>query len=808
MARYAELFRTVLGNQGAEPVVEDESDAIIPDQNGYTLLFVDDEDGVLKALKRIFQDENYQILTASSGSEALRMLEKHSIHLVVSDHRMPGMSGAQLLKQIKERWPEIIRIMLTGYADVQSIMGAVNEGSVYKFITKPWNDEDLRLTISLALQQYALLQENRKLKEVSRQQKEKLKNYSALIEKNNGMLASLLAKAGLVKLEDFHRALSQRLGEEFIIDTLVRLGTANETEILKLLQDKLHLEYVDLKEMNLSGEVVRILPKEPCIKHRMIPIRLDDRQLTLAMADPSDIYQCDNLAMITGFRISPVIARSADILEKLNAFHETSSQPGKMNFDEILDLDPMDEVDIVIEDDEVDISVQELISSSEVPPIIRIVNSIIAEAIRYRASDIHIEPKTKFTVIRFRIDGMLHDKIRIPSDLHPATISRIKILAKLDISERRKPQDGRITVKAATRMVDLRVSTMPSINGEKVVMRILDKSAAVLKLEDLGLLAEDLKNIYSLIKKPQGILIATGPTGSGKTTMLYSILGEMLVRSKNFETIEDPVEYFVEEANQVYVREKIGLSFASVLRATLRQDPDVILVGEIRDFDTADVAFKAALTGHMVLTTLHTNSSVASITRLIDIGIKPYLIASALEGIIAQRLVRRCCKYCRVEEPPDREILDLLRVSPDSIGAQVVRGKGCPRCNNTGYLGRIGIYELFIMNDDFRHVISENSRGSELLNMAKANGMKSLLDDGLAKVRHGETTLDEILRVLGPQIRHERVCEKCRKIIDAKFLFCPYCGQFRRDICEKCKMPLEDDWINCALCGDKRSRTL
>jgi type II secretory ATPase GspE/PulE/Tfp pilus assembly ATPase PilB-like protein len=282
----------------------------------------------------------------------------------------------------------------------------------------------------------------------------------------------------------------------------------------------------------------------------------------------------------------------------------------------------------------------------------------------------------------------------------------------------------------------------------------------------------------------------------------------MLDRSRNFETIEDPVEYFVEEANQVYVREKIGLSFASVLRATLRQDPDVILVGEIRDLDTADVAFKAALTGHMVLTTLHTNNSVASITRLIDIGIKPYLIASALEGIIAQRLVRRCCKYCKIEEPPDPDIIRLLRISPDLVGERTARGKGCPRCNNTGYLGRIGVYELFLMNDDFRHLVSENYKEAELLSQARANGMKCLLDDGLAKVRQGETTLSEILRVLGPQIRHERVCEKCHKTLDAKYPFCPYCGHFRQDICTKCQMPMEDDWIICALCGHPRTRCL
>lgn len=805
MAKYADLFRPNSASQAVELPVRAQPKDTPCGNNGYTLLFVDDEKGVLQSLKRIFLDENYQILTAANGPEALDMLQENTIHLVVSDHRMPGMTGAELLKEVKERWPQTIRIMLTGYADVQSVMGAVNEGAVYKFITKPWSDEDLRLTVSLALQQYALLQENKKLKTETKIQQETIKNFSTLVGENNGVLASLLAGAGLVEKEDFSYALRQRQGGEFITDTLVRLGMTTESRIVKALQDKLQLEYVDLKEMHLNAEVVRLLPKELCEKNRMIPIQLDGRQLSLAMADPSDIYKCDNLAMMTGFKINPVIARSSDVLKKLTSFYGAGSEPGAMDFEEIPDFDPIDEVDIVIEDEEVDLSVQELISSSEIPPIIRIVNSIIAEAIRYQASDIHIEPKTKYAVVRFRIDGMLHDKIRIPSELHPATISRIKILSRLDISERRKPQDGRITVKSSTRMVDLRVSTMPSINGEKVVMRILDKSGAVRDLDVLGLLPEDLVNIYSLIKKPQGIVIATGPTGSGKTTMLYSILSKMLDRSKNFETIEDPVEYFVEEANQIYVRDRIGLSFASVLRATLRQDPDVILVGEIRDYDTADVAFKAALTGHMVLTTLHTNSAIASITRLIDIGIKPYLIASALEGIIAQRLVRRVCKYCKIEEPPDLEIAELLRIAPEYVGDTLVRGKGCPRCNQTGYLGRIGIYELFLMNDDFRHIISENCKGPELLNLAKANGMKSLLDDGLAKVKQGETTLSEILRVLGPQIRHERVCEKCQRVIQGKFLFCPHCGEFRRDICEQCKTPMENDWIACVHCGTKRT---
>ena len=399
---------------------------------------------------------------------------------------------------------------------------------------------------------------------------------------------------------------------------------------------------------------------------------------------------------------------------------------------------------------------------------------------------------------------MLHSKIKIPSDLHPAVISRLKILAKMDISERRRPQDGRITVKAGTRIVDMRVSSLPTINGEKIVMRILDKSAAIKPLDELGVLEHDFQRLSVISKKPQGVIIATGPTGSGKTTMLYSLLSAMMNPSKNFETIEEPVEYFLEEANQVAIHEKIGLSFAQVLRATLRQDPDVILVGEIRDVETADVAFKAALTGHMVLSTLHTNSAVASITRLMDMGIKPYIIASALEGIIAQRLVRKICDGCRTQVPPDKDLLDLLRLPADFFSNDIFIGAGCPQCNNTGYRGRIGVYELFVMNDDFRQMVSTNYKESELLALARANGMQILLEDGLEKVRHGMTTLEEVLRVIGPMVRMERTCEHCSKTIESKFLFCPHCGAFRHNCCISCHMPLDAEWTVCPFCGEGR----
>ncbi len=805
MSRYSELFKAAPPGTDGETIVGDAPENGSEEEQAFTLLFVDDEEGVLSAMRRIFMEENYEILTASSADKALALLEAQKVQLLVSDHRMPGMTGAELLKVVKERWPETIRIMLTGYADVNSIMGAVKDGAVYKFITKPWNDEDLRLTVSLALQQYVLMHENRKLRDLTRMQQQKIKNYAGMFDENRGMMGSILVKEGVLKQEDLDRVQRSLNGGEFLSDAVVRLGLASESRILKAMQSHLNIEYLDLREIQLSPAAVRFLPKELCEKNRILPVKLDGRSLTVVMADPSDIYKCDNIATMTGLKVTALLAGSSEILARLQSFYGENAG-AETEVEDYADLEPLDEIDIVIDDEDKDVNIQELIGSSEVPPIIRIVNAVITEAIRYRASDIHIEPKTKYTLVRYRIDGMLHAKIRVPVDLHPAVVSRVKILAKMDISERRRPQDGRITVKSGTRIVDMRVSTLPTMNGEKIVLRMLDKSASIRSLDELGVLPDDLRKIGIITRKPQGVIISTGPTGSGKTTMLYSILSAMMEQSKNFETIEEPVEYFLEEANQVSVREKIGLGFDQILRATLRQDPDVILVGEIRDFDTADVAFKAALTGHMVLSTLHTNSSVASITRLMDMEIKPYILASALEGIMAQRLVRRVCAHCREPVEPDAELLGLLRVPAGFFKAPLLRGKGCDKCNHTGYYGRLGIFELFLMNDDYRQFISSSYRESELLEMARADGMRTLIEDGLEKVRQGATTLEEIVRVIGPQTGNERNCEHCQRLIDAKFHFCPYCGTFRRNICSFCKVHLEEDWLSCPFCGHAKDQ--
>lgn len=808
MSRYSELFKS-FGSKDLPDTITGElpEGEVTREEQQFTLLFVDDEESVLSSLQRIFLEENYRILTATSADKALAIMNSERINLIISDHRMPGITGAELLKEIKQRWPETIRIMLTGYADVHSIMGAVKDGAVYKFITKPWNDEDLRLTVSLALQQYVTMKENRHLKDITRKQQLKIRNYAGLFDENRGVLGSILVSAGLLKMDELVRAQQETGDDGFLGETLVKQGIVTEAKIIKALQDNLNIEYVDLNEFAIAPMAARFLPRDLCEKNRILPVKLENNHLVLAMADPSDIYKCDNIALMTGFKVTSVIAASSEILAQLKKIYGEKGENEDEDLTPFRDIEPLDEIDIVIEDEDKDVNIQELIGSSEVPPIIRIVNAIISEAIRLRASDIHIEPKMKYSVVRYRIDGMLQSKIKIPADIHPATISRVKILASMDISERRRPQDGRITVRAGTRIVDMRVSSMPTLNGEKMVLRILDKSAAIKGIPELGVLPDDLRKIATMVKKPQGVIISTGPTGSGKTTMLYSILSAMMDSSKNFETIEEPVEYFLEEANQVSIREKIGLSFAQVLRATLRQDPDVILVGEIRDYETADVAFKASLTGHMVLSTLHTNSSVASITRLMDMGIKPYIIGSALEGVIAQRLVRRICRHCLNMTPPEQELLDLLRIPNSLFPDGVPKGIGCEHCNQTGFMGRSGVFEIFVMTDDFRRFISTSYKESDLLEMARANGMRTLIEDGIEKVKLGETSLDELLRVIGPQIGFERQCPSCERLVDAKFIFCPFCGTFRQNYCRECRVPLEEEWISCPFCGQTKLPT-
>src|SRR3569833_692909 len=510
------------------------------------------------------------------------------------------------------------------------------------------------------------------------------------------------------------------------------------------------VDEVQLAEFQVDPAVAERLPRGFCERQWVIPLKLQGRRLMLAMADPMDQGLIDDLRFMSGLDVQPLMAEIAAIKEKIDTVYGSEDTSLTEISTVVSSTDPLDTFEVVIEEEE-DLALDELLRSTEEPPAIRLVNAVILEALRLGVSDIHIQPRTKNVVVRYRIDGVLADKIQIPHHLYPALVSRIKVMAELNIAERRRPQDGRIAVKTPTHIVDLRISTMPTIAGEKVVMRILDRNSAIHRIEELGFAPDDLDKVLTMVTRPQGIILATGPTGSGKTTTLYSLLQHDATPTKNYITIEDPVEYYLDMAGQVFVREKIGVDFATVLRAVLRQDPDMILLGEIRETTTAKVAFQAALTGHLVYSTLHTNSAVATIARLFDLGLKPYVVASALEGIIAQRLVRRISEACRAPAEPGPSVRRRLGPLFDITSTASFRGRGCPRCNNSGYRGRLALYEVLMPNDEIRDLISSGSSMLDLGRTARQLGAGSLLEDAHRKVHAGLTTPEEVLRGLGAQ---------------------------------------------------------
>ncbi len=724
----------------------------MPAPQRYRMLIVDDEPNVLSALRRVFRQENYEICTAATAAQALDLIRDAPVNLVISDYMMPGMNGADLLKTIKAEHPEVIRIMLTGQADTGAVMGAINEGAVYKFILKPWNDDDLRVTVALALEQFDLIQRNRALAQDNASKSKEISALSRLAVSNRSQLGFMLHKRGLLSDNQMQEiARLQQTRKEPLIKLLLEKAWVAEKTIHDILRKDLLVDEVALAEFRVDAAVAELVPRSFCEKQLVVPLKLDGHRLMLAVADPLDSGLVDDIRFVSGLEVQPVMADIAAIRAKVV---ELYGGAGNVDFREletlVASVDPFEGIEVVIEDDE-SIPLDELLRSTDEPPAIRLVNAIILEAIRLGASDIHIQPRTKSVVVRLRIDGVLADKIHIPHSLHASLVSRLKIMAELDISERRRPQDGRITVKTPLRIVDLRISTLPTLNGEKLVMRILDRNAEVLNLEALGFGAGILERIMDIVDKPQGIILATGPTGSGKTTTLYSLLQHNATPTKNYVTIEDPVEYYLDMAGQVLVRERIGLTFPVVLRAILRQDPDVVLLGEIRDIATAEVAFHAALTGHQVFSTLHTNSALATVARLLDLGLKPYVVATALEGIIAQRLVRRICRECCEEAKPDARSVARLGgpfLSPD---LRSFSGHGCPRCNGGGYRGRLGIYELLVPDDTMRHLIGSGASMLEVSRAGRAGGLRGLLDDAYDKVCAGHTTIAEVLRVLGPQ---------------------------------------------------------
>jgi type II secretory ATPase GspE/PulE/Tfp pilus assembly ATPase PilB-like protein/DNA-binding response OmpR family regulator len=743
---YAALFT------GGEPAAQAPPSPPAPEAARYRLLLIDDEPNVLSALRRVFRQENYEIFTASNGEAALAALKERPFHVVICDFMMPGMNGGEVLRQARTLQPDTIRMMLTGHADVGAVVAAVKAGAVYKFMLKPWNDDDLRVTVALALERHELVQKNRRLQQENAARAKELEALATLAVSNRSQIAIVLHKRNLLttaQVQEIFRLQQQR--KEPAIRIILDKGWVDEPTIHALLHKELLIEEVSLAEFNVDPGVAALVPGAMCRKQCIVPIRIEGRRMTLAMADPLDVGLLDDLQFAIGLDIQPALASTAAIQEKLDEIHGRQDKPEITDLNTVAMLtDPIEGIEVLLDEDVDDASLDDLLQGSDEPPAIRLVNAAILEAVRLGASDIHVQPRAKNVVVRYRIDGILQDKINIPHALHQAFVSRLKIMSELDISERRRPQDGRITVKTPTRVVDLRISTLPTINGEKIVMRLLDRNAPVLKLEALGFAGADLARIERAVAKPQGIILATGPTGSGKTTTLYSLLQHGITPTKNYVSIEDPVEYYMDQAGQVHVRERIGLTFPVVLRSILRQDPDVVLLGEIRDLETAEVAFHAALTGHQVFSTLHTNSAIASVARLLDLGLKPFVIATALEAIVAQRLVRMVCTECRREDEPDSRTLELLGFT--GAGEHTLyKGAGCSRCHGTGYKGRVGLYEVLVPDEELRQLIASGSNALEMNQAVRRLGTRTLFDDALDKMRQGVTSAEEVLRVLGPR---------------------------------------------------------
>jgi type IV pilus assembly protein PilB len=553
-------------------------------------------------------------------------------------------------------------------------------------------------------------------------------------------LGEVLQKRGEIVAEQLTKAVEQQREHGGALSThLVRLGFITEEKLLSYLEREYRLPVVDPLSLDIPREVLSIVPQVLVLKHHLIPTSLSRSTLTLAMADPSNLMAINEVKFLTGYDVKVAVAAPTVIQHAIERYYDAHT-----DYDEVLSQLSNDSVEVVRDSDEVDL--EELERATEEAPVVRLVNALLTDAIRKRASDVHVEPYEKILRVRFRIDGVLYEIMQPPLRLKNAITSRLKVMAQLDIAERRLPQDGRIKMKlAGNKEMDFRVSVLPTLFGEKVVLRLLDKSSLQLDMTKLGFEEQALRHFKEAIAKPFGMVLVTGPTGSGKTTSLYSALAELNKVSTNISTAEDPIEFNLVGINQVQMHDEIGLNFAASLRAFLRQDPDVIMVGEIRDFETAEIAIKAALTGHLVLSTLHTNDAPSTVNRLLNMGVEPFLVASSVNLIMAQRLARVICPHCKEENRVPPEVLREIGWT----GKEFVpyRGAGCHLCGNTAYKGRVALYEVMPLGDELRELILSGATALDLKRTAITAGMKTLRQSGLTKVAEGVTTIEEILRV-------------------------------------------------------------
>jgi len=556
-------------------------------------------------------------------------------------------------------------------------------------------------------------------------------------------LGDMLVKASLITEEQLKKALQQQEGQGGRLGSnLVKLGFISEDDITSFLSKQYGVPSINLSHFEIDAAVIKLIPAEIAQKHMVVPINRTGSVLTMAMADPSNIFTIDDIKFMTGFKVEPVVAAESSIKNALNKYYDSAG----LVQDLMKDFDDRDVSAVTEGEDQVNVA--ELEKATEDAPVVKLVNLILTDAIKKAASDIHVEPYEKSFRVRYRIDGVMYEVMQPPMKLRAAITSRLKIMSQLDIAERRLPQDGRIKIKMGQREMDFRVSTLPTIFGEKVVLRLLDKSNLQLDMSRLGFDPKAQEDFEKAILAPYGMVLVTGPTGSGKTTTLYSALNRLNTTETNIMTAEDPVEYNLPGINQVQMKAEIGLNFSAGLRAFLRQDPDIIMVGEIRDYETAEISIKAALTGHLVLSTLHTNDAPSTVSRLLNMGVEPFLVAASTNMILAQRLCRKVCSSCKEEIAlPRGALVDIGFSAEEAKGIKAFKGKGCMACSETGYKGRVALYEVMVITEQVKDAVLQGGSAAELRELARANGMKTLREAGLQKIREGATTIQEVMRV-------------------------------------------------------------
>jgi type IV pilus assembly protein PilB len=554
-------------------------------------------------------------------------------------------------------------------------------------------------------------------------------------------LGDLLVREGLITRDQLQAALTEQRNTGMRLGyTLVKLGIVEETEITKMLARQYRMPAVDLARFEVDPRIVKLVPGEVAVRHTVLPLKREGRTLTVAMSDPTNMTVVDDLKFITRYDIFPVIAGEYTLRTAIERYYEQTDAQLQTILKDIADEE---DLEVIEEEEDEDAPTQ----VADDAPVVKLINGILTDAVKRGASDIHIEPFEKELRVRYRIDGALQEVMKPPLKLRAALTSRVKIMSNLNIAERRVPQDGRIKLKMGKRVIDFRVSTLPVIFGEKIVLRILDKGNLTLDLTKFGFEPRAEHDLMRAILNPYGMVLVTGPTGSGKTTTLYSALQRINTIEVNIMTAEDPVEYNLHGINQVLVRTEIGMTFAAALRAFLRQDPNIVMVGEIRDIETGSIAIKAALTGHLVLSTLHTNDAPSTVTRMIDMGIEPFNVASAVNLIVAQRLVRRICTECKREYEYNAEELHALGISEaEAKGITFYKGEGCDVCGETGYKGRQGLYEVMAMSPELRRMVLRGASTAELKDRAVEEGMLTLRTDGIVKVKRGITTLEEVVK--------------------------------------------------------------